>query len=846
MDRGEEVRSVDTICFECFKSQDSCECLSPTQPLYSSEEKEQAASPVSKKPRIMERGEAIIPQESVDEPPIHLSFVQPPPSYRGTFAPKEKVSAFALNQRYAERGVKVKFFDNIIACSKVYDMSDRVGTLGPQEVCLEIADSFNQPYCFQFIQLILGSDNMRLTHVVHYCCATSMNDIHTFFTDSKKKILGKNPVFEVIRTTHRARVYFDIDILIEEDVNDTTWAEFRMEEIILQGVWDVMAQAKVPDASYKHVVLKERHRAIGVGKKYSFHVILPFCIMENNFSGEMRRLAQELDALLTPFIQGLFPHEPVNNVVDLRVYTRNRLLCCLGGVKPSSSITAYSEQRPMRLCNRSYGADFSSLQQLAMSWVSVPEKANTEGCYLFPTWHENIDKVFFTSRKDKGTPTPEIAPCIPYSEHEMVKRWANSFFNYRCTRFPSVEGQHLIMGPITIRNGKALVSALNDTYCEMKKRAHHGSNKRQTSYEICLLTSLTRQICFSCPLAGLSYKMSKIEDFDLYKVFIGTDNHALANCMKEEFEDGQVCVILPNLLNFCFIYDKVRPNNSHYNCVMTDSGLWVQGDLGFFKVGIVFPWLKRKFDLLMSVIPESDFNKRKRVTQQHKCRMSGKGISTLTEILKPMMTYRDTQDNFMRKLNRSDPFLIMLKDKQVLNLKTLTTRDSTGRDYYSINTNFSLLDITNPDHIARVKAYDDFILLIMNNDREKADYLQKIDGYSMTCDHRDRHFYTHLGSGANGKTTHDEAIATALGPFHRMVRSSFVAKKTTMASAAPSPDIMALQYVRYISCNETNLHMPMDDSRYSLDGHGGRSSSSSNCAFQFCHFTQARGWYEDT
>ena len=140
--------------------------------------------------------------------------------------------------------------------------------------------------------------------------------------------MNKNPIFELIRTTHRARVYFDIDILIEEDVNDTTWAEFRMEEIILQGVWDIMAQAKVPDNSYKHVVLKERHRAIGVGKNYSFHVILPFCIMENNFSGEMRKLAQELDALLTPFIQGLFPHEPVNNVVDLRVYTRNRLLCC--------------------------------------------------------------------------------------------------------------------------------------------------------------------------------------------------------------------------------------------------------------------------------------------------------------------------------------------------------------------------------------------------------------------------------------------------------------------------------------------------------------------------------------
>ena len=174
--------------------------------------------------------------------------------------------------------------------------------------------------------------------------------------------------------------------------------------------------------------------------------------------------------------------------------------------------------------------------------------------------------------------------------------------------------------------------------------------------------------------------------------------------------------------------------------------------------------------------------------------------------------------------NRASDFTIATNDGMELNLETLECTPREAASMFTITTNFRMLDLTVPANLARVNAFNAFVFTVMSDLPLKLEYLHRIYGYCMTCDHQDRRFYAHISSGSNGKTSVENCVENALGPFHKNVRESFTTKKLSQSATACTTDIMALTDARFYSANETGKNAEMDESRMKRFAEGGTST----------------------
>lgn len=695
--------------------------------------------------------------------------------------------------------------------------------LGPQAACMEFADMFSQSYVFQFVHVTSTADHSSTTTRYAYGCAPSLAVIRAFLSSPDMKLLGKCPLFEVIRSSRKCKLYFDIDYVLESTVQVSKEQENSMVAQLQSRTSDLLKSYGVSDAFSTRLLVKERHSALPTGKfKYSWHLIAPYVIVNSNHDGLMRELASELDEVLkvdfhtiTNSGAVLAPSE-VASAVDLVVYTPNRLLCCLGCTKFGRSIQEHAEKKKMAICLNSYASQLPSDEQFEHAWVGIPESMDTNGFYcLKGAKARDGQQEARVQQYISAYIPPKSHPNLPISEFNLVMRWVRSFYSFRRSRY-GLTAEELEVGPMIVRGHTVYVSASNDTYCEVKSRVHKGGRNNQTTYEVNLLTSEVRQNCFSCPINGSRHRMSRVESFDLYKFLLEGHDVMIAQAIKEEFEDNLILAIMNGVRPKVYIWDQQVAGNGFYNNVCTDASLWVQGDIGYLKVGIVLPWLQRKLQLVTSA-NKTHSDRMKHIEKASKKLLNNSKINGVLELCRQMLGARAARSmEFQNRLNKAHTWIITTKSSRLLDLETLSVTPGVPEAYFSLASNFEMLDMKIPSERARVEKYDKFILVIMGGDTQKRDYLQKIDGYSLTTDHKDRRFYTHVGSGANGKTTHDDAVSRAMGEFHKVVRSGFVGKKKDTDSSKCSPDIVALENARYITCNETSFAMTMDDSRYVL------------------------------
>ena len=103
---------------------------------------------------------------------------------------------------------------------------------------------------------------------------------------------------------------------------------------------------------------------------------------------------------------------------------------------------------------------------------------------------------------------------------------------------------------------------------------------------------------------------------------------------------------------------------------------------------------------------------------------------------------------------------------------------------------------------AKSKRWNQFIQEIMNGDKEKITFLQKIFGYGLSGDTRHECLIVlHGVTTRNGKSTLCEAILQTLGSYACTARSESIALKPNNASA-PSEDIARLAGVRFVNIAE--------------------------------------------
>lgn len=105
----------------------------------------------------------------------------------------------------------------------------------------------------------------------------------------------------------------------------------------------------------------------------------------------------------------------------------------------------------------------------------------------------------------------------------------------------------------------------------------------------------------------------------------------------------------------------------------------------------------------------------------------------------------------------------------------------------------------------------DFIDQIMQGDKEKIEYLQKIAGLALTGDTREEACYILYGKTTrNGKSTFCEVLLTLLGDYGTTIKPETLAEKQNNDSRVASPDIAKLAGVRFVNTSEPRRGMLID------------------------------------
>lgn len=735
------------------------------------------------------------------------------------------VSAFVIGGNFHEKGVKASSKSGVMMFHKAKTTSSR--SVGPQAVATDYASQHNQYYLTQFVET--RPQLSRVLCYYKYAAFSSLEAIRQFIATRNTTSKTKCALFELIPTTYAVRCYFDVDYLLPRGIvhTDEMLLDFA---ICCQSEAEKLARSHGADERQAAVVVKERCSwREGDRYKLSFHIILPFVVFANNHDGRMKEWASQLDEALSTPLQAVVGSTDPIHCVDMRVYTKNRLMSCLHTVKPSTDVHTALTAEKMKTHRISFSADEGASTEFELAWISIPPGAVMKNCFFASKPSGETDDLCLTQQigdarivsRVSAPPSTLASAELPVTEVAMVTRWAQRFYEMRSSLY-MLTSEPFNAGSMTVKGSKVFLSVPCDRYCVVRKREHVGDMGTQTSYELNLLTGKAQQNCFSCGNISAPHVVS-LGNHDIYKILTTGTHLDIAYAMKEEFEDKSFVQIFPMSRGreCVWLWDEYKKCNGAYNNVGYNVKLWVEGNANYLKLGVVAPWIQRKFDLLIS--DASDDTKVAYLEKAKRKATTPANLGYVTDNLKVFLCDRSSNaDGFTQKLNRAEK-LISTNDGCVVDLENCTTIPRESHHLFSMEADFHLLSNT-PENNARVSAFNDFVLQIFNSNVDKTSYVQKIFGYCLTTNHDDRRIYFHVGCGSNGKTSLDECFQAALGRFHKTVRSGFLVKKLNQNSANCSPDIMSVMDSRFISCNETDKGAQVDDSRLKLMADGGRLS----------------------
>ena len=120
----------------------------------------------------------------------------------------------------------------------------------------------------------------------------------------------------------------------------------------------------------------------------------------------------------------------------------------------------------------------------------------------------------------------------------------------------------------------------------------------------------------------------------------------------------------------------------------------------------------------------------------------------------------------------------------------------------------SIVSGVNYDPNARSELWERVVNDVMENDSEKAVYLQKALGYGLTGDTSEECFFLLYGATTrNGKGTLSETYRTMQGGYGRATRPETITQKDKANSNAPTEDIARLAGARSVNISELGKQM---------------------------------------
>ena len=143
-----------------------------------------------------------------------------------------------------------------------------------------------------------------------------------------------------------------------------------------------------------------------------------------------------------------------------------------------------------------------------------------------------------------------------------------------------------------------------------------------------------------------------------------------------------------------------------------------------------------------------------------------------------------------------DPYFFNVENGTI-DLRTFTLRPHQPDDLLSKIANVTF------DEKARCDRWERFITEIMENDNDKAQFLQKSLGYALTGDTSEECFFIFYGNTTrNGKGTTAETTLHIMGDYGRTAQPETVAQKPNSNGGAPSEDVARLKGARFVNMSE--------------------------------------------
>lgn len=152
-------------------------------------------------------------------------------------------------------------------------------------------------------------------------------------------------------------------------------------------------------------------------------------------------------------------------------------------------------------------------------------------------------------------------------------------------------------------------------------------------------------------------------------------------------------------------------------------------------------------------------------------------------------------------------------DSNILNLKNGTMDLQTG-ELREHTANDMLTLCADADYLpdARSETWLNFLDEIMEGDKEKISYLQRIAGYSLLGNACEEQCYFCYGpSSRNGKSTFISTLKSVYGSYSASMAPEVLAERNKNSSS-PTPELARLRGVRFVDCVEIPRRMLLDSS----------------------------------
>ncbi len=158
----------------------------------------------------------------------------------------------------------------------------------------------------------------------------------------------------------------------------------------------------------------------------------------------------------------------------------------------------------------------------------------------------------------------------------------------------------------------------------------------------------------------------------------------------------------------------------------------------------------------------------------------------------------------------ADPYLMNCLNG-TYDLKDCTFREHSSSDFLTMQTNFK----HTINREVKCERWEQFIDEITQNDKDKADFLQRSLGYSMLgLSNEECMFILHGKTTRNGKSTLLNTIEYMLGDYAKVVPVGMICKGDRRKDAeAASPTLAGLKGKRFVSMAESNEYGKLDEEK---------------------------------